>query len=215
MPKPAITPNATTAYRQALRTRILDMAMHEFASHGVRAVKMDDLAQALSISKRTLYELYSNKEDLLFEGVKKYHAQSLEDNKRIVAQSDNVMDTLLMLYQHSVNQLRQVNPLFYTDLERYPSIVEYLHKESDKKLNERKAFIRRGMEEGYFRRDINIDLALHVFEIISEQLVRNGIFSHYSIEEIYKSVVFLILRGLCTERGVRKIDQFLRGQTGL
>ena len=203
------TQNVTTAYRQALRTRILDMAMQEFSRHGVRAVKMDDLAQALSISKRTLYELYSNKEDLLFEGIRKYHALQLEENTRIVESSGNVMDTLLMLYQHSVAQLRAVNPLFYTDLERYPRIVDYLRAESQRRLDGRKAFIRRGMDEGYFRRDVNIDLALHVFEILSTHMVREGVFSLYSIDDIYNSVVFLMLRGLCTERGVRRIDQFM------
>ena len=50
-----------TPYRQSLRDRILDAAMILFAKHGIRAVKMDDVSHALSISKRTLYELYDNK----------------------------------------------------------------------------------------------------------------------------------------------------------
>ena len=56
-----------SSYRNALRGRILDVAMHAFATKGIRAVKMDDIAQSLTISKRTLYELYDNKEKLLLE----------------------------------------------------------------------------------------------------------------------------------------------------
>lgn len=48
--------NCQTAYRRELRNRILSVSMDEFHAHGVRAVKMDDIACKLSISKRTLYE---------------------------------------------------------------------------------------------------------------------------------------------------------------
>ena len=48
----------TTAYKKALKGRIMETAMKAFAERGVKAVKMDDIAQMLSISKRTLYEIY-------------------------------------------------------------------------------------------------------------------------------------------------------------
>ena len=54
-----------TLYRQELKGKILQTAMEEFTQKGVRAVKMDDIATRLSISKRTLYEIYSNKEDFV------------------------------------------------------------------------------------------------------------------------------------------------------
>ena len=58
-------------YRAALKGKILDKALQLFFANGIRAVKMDDIAKSLSISKRTLYELYDNKEILLFECLKK------------------------------------------------------------------------------------------------------------------------------------------------
>ena len=48
----------TTAYKKSLKGRIMETAMKAFAERGVKAVKMDDIAQMLSISKRTLYEIY-------------------------------------------------------------------------------------------------------------------------------------------------------------
>ena len=44
------------AYREELKQRIIDVAMKEFWLKGVKAVKMDDIANDLTISKRTLYE---------------------------------------------------------------------------------------------------------------------------------------------------------------
>ena len=55
----------TTAYREGLRQKILDTAMGLFKQKGIKAVRMDDIATEIAISKRTLYEIYSNKEDLL------------------------------------------------------------------------------------------------------------------------------------------------------
>lgn len=197
-----------TPYRQSLKERILDTAMQQFARRGIRAVRMDDLAQALGISKRTLYEIYSNKEDLLFEGVKKYHALRVEEHKRIVAGAGNVMDILLMLYRHSVAELKQVVPSFYSDMERYPKVMAFLQSEQKQRFGERRAFLERGVEEGYFRNDINLDLALHFFEVIGFHALREKYFTQYSIDDIYNSVVFLSLRGLCTEKGQKRMDQF-------
>ena len=60
-----------TLYRQELKGRILEMAMQEFMTNGIRKVKMDDIARMLGISKRTLYEIYQDKEAILFEGLKR------------------------------------------------------------------------------------------------------------------------------------------------
>ena len=61
--------NPYTSYRMDLRTKILKCAMMNFRQKGIRAVKMDDIACQLSISKRTLYEIFIKKEDLLFESI--------------------------------------------------------------------------------------------------------------------------------------------------
>ena len=62
--------SSQTCYKMELRNRILKAAMTEFLHKGVKSVKMDDIANTLAISKRTLYEIYSNKEELLLEANK-------------------------------------------------------------------------------------------------------------------------------------------------
>ena len=57
---------AITAYKQGLRVKILTTAMADFRQRGIRGVTMDDVATELGISKRTLYEIFDKKEDLLF-----------------------------------------------------------------------------------------------------------------------------------------------------
>ena len=57
---------AITAYKKGLRAVILNAAMKAFTEKGIRAVKMDDIAESLAISKRTMYEIYATKEELLY-----------------------------------------------------------------------------------------------------------------------------------------------------
>lgn len=91
--------SSVTSYRQQLREKILKISMEEFKSKGIRAVKMDDIAALLGISKRTLYEIYSNKEELLLECVKfqeeQYDAYMASFEKD---PSNNVIDIIIEFY---------------------------------------------------------------------------------------------------------------------
>ena len=117
-----------TSYRTSLKDKILDSAIALFHERGVKAVKMDDIANCLSISKRTLYEIYDNKEDLLFECVKTSFEHSEKELHDSVENADNVMDILLRIYRLKMNLLRKTHPSFYCELEKYPKILEYFEK---------------------------------------------------------------------------------------
>ena len=94
-----------TSYRQTLKQKILATAMMLFSERGIKAVKMDDISNHLSISKRTLYEIYDNKEDLLFECLKNRFEESEKQLADSVANADNVMDILISIYRIKVDIL--------------------------------------------------------------------------------------------------------------
>ena len=89
--------SSQTCYKMELRNRILKAAMTEFLHKGVKSVKMDDIANTLAISKRTLYEIYSNKEELLLEAVR-IHEQEFNDHMVQYSQdkNHNVMDIICL-----------------------------------------------------------------------------------------------------------------------
>ena len=95
-----------TPYRQELRERILKAAMSEFFEKGIKAVKMDDIARRLSISKRTVYGIYSNKEELLLEGMKAAEREFDEHMKHFSEQDNHhVMDILIEFYNYQAHRL--------------------------------------------------------------------------------------------------------------
>ena len=198
-----------TSYRTSLRDKILDSAIALFHERGVKAVKMDDIANCLSISKRTLYEIYDNKEDLLFECVKTSFEHSEKELHDSVENADNVMDILLRIYRLKMNLLRKTHPSFYCELEKYPKILEYFEKQDGKRRAQQMDFIKRGIREGYFRNDVNYDLILDLFDVSNRYIISNYNSLNYSMEQLSYNLVFVFLRGFCTLRGVEILDKFL------
>ena len=197
-----------TPYRQSLRDRILDAAMILFAKHGIRAVKMDDVSHALSISKRTLYELYDNKEQVLLEGVKKYRKKRHEEFLQEVERSKDVMDIILYIYRIKMEAFQLVNPNFYSDLARYPNILASIERDHDEQHKQFMDFMQRGISEGYFRSDLNYDLIGRLFEALGRYMMENELYRSYSMEELFRNMIFVTLRGFCTKKGVDKLDTF-------
>lgn len=198
-----------TSYRTSLKDKILDSAIALFHERGVKAVKMDDIANCLSISKRTLYEIYDNKEDLLFECVKTSFEHSEKELHESVENADNVMDILLRIYRLKMNLLRKTHPSFYCELEKYPKILEYFEKQDGKRRAQQMDFIKRGIREGYFRNDVNYDLILDLFDVSNRYIISNYNSLNYSMEQLSYNLIFVFLRGFCTLRGVEILDKFL------
>ena len=89
--------------RLELRERIIDTALNSFATHGIKSITMDDIAAALGISKRTLYEVFADKESLLKECILQKQAERDKYLQEIYEQSNNVLEVILAVFQKSNN----------------------------------------------------------------------------------------------------------------
>lgn len=196
----------TTAYKKALKGRILKAAMKAFAEQGVKAVRMDDVAQSLSISKRTLYEIYKDKEELLYQGVVQFDQEAKQSMSAYIEQAESVMDIILEAYQRRVVRTGTVNPLFYEDIQKYPKVVDYLNKEREHTYASFIELLRRGVSEGYFRTDIDYELVAQMFNAINSFVMTQHLLSRYSIQQVFTNMLLVPLRGFCTEKGLQVIE---------
>jgi AcrR family transcriptional regulator len=196
-------------YKKNLRGVILDTAIQAFAQKGIRAVKMDDVAAALGISKRTLYEIFETKEILLFEGIKKYYAERQEYYRQQTQRCKNVMEMLVAIYRIKVDEFRKTNPQFYADLDMYPKVGRFLNQQNQQMRTDMLKFMDRGIYEGYFRDDVNYELAWRLFDALGKYVMVNQLYRQYTIEEIFQNLVFVTMRGLCTEKGIKALDSIV------
>ena len=196
-------------YKQSLRDKIPDVAMRLFIEHGIRSVRMDDVAHHMGISKRTIYELYEKKEDLLYEVVVNHFKMREERMDMVVSRCSNVMEILLEVYHMKVTDFKNTNPLFFSEMIRYPQLQKFLIAQNTKMREHSIYFYRRGIDEGYFRPDLNYDMAGLLFDAMGVYIMEKELYKQYSIEEIFKNIVFVSFRGLCTEKGIRAIDEII------
>lgn len=198
-------------YRQALKVKILDEAMKAFAANGVRKVKMDDVAKSLSISKRTLYEIYETKEVLLYEGIKLYSARRKDEIVETTKSCKTVMEVMLAIYRRKIEESQHTSVNFYKDVVRYPMVLALLKDLNEQNRELSQQFIRRGIEEGYFRQDLDYGLSGRLFESLGKYVMDYKLYEHYTIQEIFHNLVFVSLRGICTDKGITELDRIIKG----
>ena len=197
----------TTCHRAVLRERIMDTAMMAFSERGVKAVKMDDIAAMLGISKRTLYEIFEDKETLLFQGVVKLDRQRQEHLFDYAEQGHHVIDIIMEACRIKVAEMRSVNAVFYEDIMKYPQVEAYVRNEHERALADFLKFMQRGVDEGYLRPDINYDLIPHILDAFALYVKSNKLIRKYSIEDIFRNMLLVALRGICTAKGVEAVDE--------
>ena len=196
--------------RQQLKATILPMAREAFRLHGIRAVKMDDLASALKMSKRTLYETYQNKEALLIDVLRLSMEEHYAVMQEFEAKNDDVMDLIIENFRIQIKTYSDTNPLFFKDLKFYPNLTDKFH--DLEKYNEDRTMevFARGIEEGYFRPEVNYEFISKVGRQFSIIFRTQEEYAMYDMREIFVSFVCTLLRGICTEKGIAKLDSFLQ-----
>ncbi len=198
--------NPTTSYRMDLKTKILSCALKNFREKGIKAVKMDDIANQLSISKRTLYEIFNKKEDLLFACVK-YNDEILSQRMcELKKEDDTVMDILVSFMRMHFVENSHTSPLLYVELPKYPQVMHFIREKQEMKRSQSMAFIHRGVEEGFFRDDVNYTIVNRMVEVFMHNVMENKYYDTFPMAEISKTVILTLLRGFCTEKGLRQIE---------
>lgn len=194
--------------RALLHDRILTTATAEFMAKGIKAVKMDDIAKTLTISKRTLYEVFCNKEQLLMACVKRMQAdENAYINNYVNSGDHNVLEIVLEFYYHRLKELKGVSPLFYTQLQKYSEITSWIREQKESHESEVKSFFQRGIDEGLFRSDVNYRLIDRVCIDGMEYAMRTQAFREYSLQEIFQDVTMLYIRGFCTLKGIEVLEE--------
>lgn len=198
-----------SAYKQGLRSKIIETALKDFRSRGIRAVTMDDVAAELKISKRTLYEIFGTKEEVLSECVMKYFEDRRLNLEVQIAHCKNVMEIVMVFIRKKIDEIHHTNPQFYADMAQYPQLAVYLKEQKERIRKESAKFFERGKQEGFFREEINQELVSVLFEAVNKYVMETRLYQQYSFEEIFKNLAVLTLRGICTDKGLKLLDKLL------
>lgn len=173
-----------------IRTKqILEQVRKLYRRYGIKSVTMDYVARQLCISKKTLYEHFRDKEDLVRSILFLEHEIHAGIHDEIAAQNQNAVEEILAVYKLIHKRFLDYNPSMEYDIRKYyPDLYKDIKEIRRKYMYE--SFLRnmnKGKKEGLYRRELNANIIarLHVFRI--ENLYDNDLFS---IEEITSFQVF-------------------------
>ncbi|MFA6813832.1 MAG: TetR/AcrR family transcriptional regulator [Bacteroidaceae bacterium] len=195
--------------RDELRTKIEIIAKDAFIQRGIKRVTMDEIAFMLGISKRTLYEIFSDKETLLVNCLVLMFKDRDKLFLDIYNRSSNILETMLFSFQKSIELMHDVDRQFFIDIKMYPRAKQFLE---EKKIdaNEKTLFaFNLGKEQGIFRADINSEIIVILLKWQFDSLRKTKNFQKYSFLEIYESIMFTLLRGIINENSSDMLEDFI------
>ena len=199
-----------------MREHIIREATKLFIQYGLKAIRMDDIATQLGVSKRTIYEIFGDKETLIYECMEYYNDQLHAEKSRIINQASNIIEEFILLLQNWEEDADKNYNLILSLKKFYPNIYKKLSEGRSKEyLETLKTKMIKSVEEGYLLKSVNYDLAISVFTysiygIISNQkaILPNNV----SEKEAFKYVVTYFFRGIATEKGRKLIDEYLENK---
>lgn len=195
--------------RAELRERIIETATNAFTKEGIKSITMDDIAAALGISKRTLYEVFADKESLLKECILKVQSDRDKYLQGIYEQSHNVLEVILAVFQKSIEVFHDTNKRFFEDIKKYPKIYEMMKDRRDSDSEKTMTFFKSGVEQGIFRSDVNFEIVNLLVREQFDVLLNTEICKEYPFIEVYESIMFTYIRGISTEKGARVLEDFI------
>lgn len=182
-----------------------------FMEQGIKAVRMDDIAQELSISKRTLYELFDDKEELIYQSLLHHSLEARERRAKQISNIDNPLEIMVICLRDMFDTAPTAGRIRRNVKRFYPSVYTRLEDGvQSKSMEDIKRWIASCKECGYFVEDINIKFAAEVLHHSVHGVLVNTFDEERPSRELMEMMSYSLLvfiRGLCTENGQKVMDR--------
>ena len=196
--------------------RILAQTLELFKMYGIRRVTMDQIATELAVSKRTIYELFHDRDELVRRTFIFAMNQERSDMNSIISQASNVIEALYLIGKDGHQKRSRINPVFFEDIRKYYRHLFDSNKENQK-LNAADITIKllkRGIEENIFLPDLEIKIVNNfIFEMMN--MVHNLEITGDSANRemlVIRNIILPYFRGISTEKGRKLLEEYFSSQ---
>ncbi|MEG2758277.1 MAG: TetR/AcrR family transcriptional regulator [Rikenellaceae bacterium] len=197
-----------------INEKIVAVSSQLFMDFGIKGVTMDNVASNLGMSKRTLYEHFSDKKGLVAACVENMLSCQMIYEDEVMDASETVIDELFMLFKHMDDNYNKRGKMAFEIKKYYPEIYEVMYiryyKNSCLRMKE---WLVRGVKQGLIISEIDIDLTVYVIiETLNNLALRPERIttSNLSLIDSFKYVIIYFFRGISTNKGVNYIDTLIK-----
>ncbi|QEH40055.1 TetR/AcrR family transcriptional regulator [Chitinophaga sp. XS-30] len=196
-----------------MRDRILETSLRLFSIYGIKSITMQDIARECGISKKTVYEHFADKSELVeaFTGFLT-NAHCMRITKACAEGRDAIEELVLSLRQTEV-LVKSINPILLFELEKYhptawKKITDFKHQFIAKNIQDN---LERGIREGLYRSNIRTNIMVHMRLMQLDSAFNPLHFpaTEFDIHEVMYEVTEHYIHGIATPEGHRKAEQYL------
>jgi len=194
-----------------IRDKILHSANDQFHRFGIRSVSMDDIANELKMSKKTIYQYFRDKDDIVQKVTELHIRREMSEFEEVLNTSENALDEIFKLSKCLRRNMSEINPSLLFDLQKFHpsswSLWETFKYDFIKNAVLR--VIARGKSEGFFRKEINAEI-MAILRIETIELTFNQkIFpkDRFDFLEVQLTLLDHFVHGLLTMKGQEIYDE--------
>jgi AcrR family transcriptional regulator len=197
---------------ESIELRIMDVARELFFRHGLKSITMDDIAQQLGMSKKTIYQHYADKDALVMAMMRHLtycHERDIQDVRK---SSENAIHEILLAMNTFAAAFARINPTLFHDLQKYHPASWRMFKEfKDKQMiGFLEDNMRRGIRQELYRKDINIKVLsrLRLGEVdlgFNPQVFPSD---QFPLPEVQMVLLEHFLYGIVSLRGYKMINRY-------
>ena len=195
-----------------MRERILETAEELFIKYGIKRITMDEIAAKLGISKKTIYQSFSDKNELVAEIFDKHISWSEQNCCVQAEEADNAVHEMIIGYEIFCTTMQSMNPSVLYDLEKYhPDVfkrfIEFKNQFVYKHILNN---IKRGTEEGLYRTDINATIIakMRLATILLSTNIELFPRHQFTLSEVEREIIMHFLSGIVTSKGAKMLKKY-------
>jgi len=192
--------------------RIIQGGEELFLTAGIKSVTMDDIAKHLGMSKKTIYQFFKDKNELVIALVKKKLQEDEDQMCVLISNSGNVIEEMINMMKCSEEIFSRINPIVIHDLQKY-------HPEAWQQFQDFKAgvivhtleeLLTKGIQQGYIRPDIDVKIMARMRVMQVEMGFNNNLFpiAEFSPWKVQYQLLEHFNFGICTLKGYKLLDEY-------
>lgn len=190
---------------------IIEITTQLYLKNGVKSVTIADITKELSTSKRTIYNHFLDKTDLMQACIEQYLAGIRSSNDDIINNCDSAIEAMGMIHQHILKRADYGNANFYKDVLRYfPSVLKDSYEKNSKFAFRELLYLAKwGAKEGLFRKDLDPEVIMATVQTLLKLCNNTKTFpsEQFSKPRLTEGILVTYLRGLCTEKGLLEVEK--------
>lgn len=195
-----------------VKERILGKAADLFTKYGIRSITMDEIASQLGISKKTIYQFFTDKDEVVAAVIDREIERNEMECVQFRDRSENAIHHVFLALENLEETLSCTNPLMLYDLEKhhprsYKKLLEYKYQFLYRLMMEN---LQTGIREELYRPEMQLDIVAKSRIELAFLIFNPDVFPHsrYRMSEVNFELAMLFLYGVTTLKGRKLIEKY-------